>query len=477
MSQETISHQHTAAPAALHITLTKQELSSKEAKQLEKRARHFSRRRLFSFNTLGWCISDALIAVTAVTLGYALSPVAFYAATSETAVTWLPCAISFVLVLVPMAHIAGLHSSRSKYNNADLFVRCLLTVVLAASVISLGWMMFSFLRIGRYVLIISSVFSIVSMIASRRLLWRMASEYKPKICFFGKQEFAQSAVAFVDKNPIPVDVSNSLNPDTSLRHWAIENDIAEVVFDACDQADETALLDCLDAGVRVSTYSDFIEERYQLIPVDSIDAKWLFSTRLDLAHPYYQGVKRLVDVAVAVVGLILSVPILILTAIIIKLESKGPIFYSQIRTGRFNRPFRIYKLRTMVSDSEKNGAQWASKNDARITGIGKILRKTRIDEIPQFWNVLIGDMSLIGPRPERPEFVSSLAEEIPFYMQRHLVKPGLSGWAQINYPYGASVQDAYNKLTFDYYYIKNASVGLDLQIVLRTIGTIMKGSR
>ena len=131
----------------------------------------------------------------------------------------------------------------------------------------------------------------------------------------------------------------------------------------------------------------------------------------------------------------------------------------------------------MRTDSEVNGAQWAKENDSRITLVGKVLRKTRLDELPQFWNALKGEMSLSGPRPERPEFVDELGEQIPFYLQRHLVKPGLTGWAQINYPYGASVEDAYNKLTYDFYYIKNASIGLDLQVFLRTIGTVMKGSR
>ena len=168
---------------------------------------------------------------------------------------------------------------------------------------------------------------------------------------------------------------------------------------------------------------------------------------------------------------------ILLAALVVKLESKGPAFYSQVRVGRFNRPFRIYKLRTMVNNSETSGAQWATKNDSRITAVGKFLRKTRLDELPQFWNVLKGEMSLVGPRPERPEFVEDLGKEIPFYLQRHLVKPGLTGWAQINYPYGASVEDSYNKLTYDFYYIKNASMGLDLQIFLRTTGTVMKGSR
>ena len=241
-------------------------------------------------------------------------------------------------------------------------------------------------------------------------------------------------------------------------------------------SDDLGLLDCLGAGVKVSEYSDFIEEKYQRILVESIDANWLFAARLDLAHPYF-GAKRMLDIAVAVVGMILSAPLVLLSALAIRLEGPGPVFYSQVRVGRFNKPFRIYKLRTMRTDSEVNGAQWAKQNDSRITTVGKILRKTRLDELPQFWNVFRGDMSLIGPRPERPEFVGQLDEQIPFYLQRHLVKPGLTGWAQINYPYGASVEDTYNKLTYDFYYIKNSSLGLDLQIFLRTIGTIMKGSR
>ncbi len=169
---------------------------------------------------------------------------------------------------------------------------------------------------------------------------------------------------------------------------------------------------------------------------------------------------------------------MLIAAIAIKATSRGgPVFYSQERVGRFNRLFRIYKLRTMVTNAETNGAQWASVDDNRITPIGNLLRRTRLDEVPQFWNVLKGEMSLIGPRPERPEFVDLLESKIPFYVQRHLVKPGLTGWAQINYPYGASIEDAHNKLTYDLYYIKNASVVLDLQIFLRTIGALMKGSR
>ena len=195
--------------------------------------------------------------------------------------------------------------------------------------------------------------------------------------------------------------------------------------------------------------------------------------------PYYHGIKRVFDVIMALLVGIASLPLMLIAMIAIKLESRGRdgVIYSQWRVGRFGRPFRIYKLRTMVTNAEADGAKWATKGDSRITLVGRILRKTRIDELPQVWNVIRGDMSLVGPRPERPEFIDMLQHEIPFYVQRHLVKPGLTGWAQINYPYGSSVQDSLNKLTYDLYYIKRASLQLDLQILLRTCGTLMKGSR
>jgi len=443
---------------------------------IEQRVRRLSRRRLFTFNTLGWSITDAAIGFLSVVFGYFASPVASQVATSETAVQLIPCAITFAMVLLPIAHIAGLHDPRRQSNFADLFVRCQVTVVIAIFALSLSWMLFSFLQVGRYVMIFTTLACFAGMISTRVVSQNWASAFKQKVCFIGSESFCARIAQFVDDHPLGVAICERPHDNSNLGNWAASNDVDEVVFDS-DVSDELELLDCLDAGVKVSSYSDFVEEKYHRIPVGSIDVKWLFSARLDLAHPYYQGIKRIIDIVASLVGLTLTAPLITLSALAVKLESKGPAFYSQVRVGRFNRPFRIYKLRTMVQDSEKGGAQWAKKNDSRITQVGKFLRKTRLDELPQFWNVLKGEMSLVGPRPERPEFVEDLGKEIPFYLQRHLIKPGLTGWAQINYPYGASVEDAYNKLTYDFYYIKNASMGLDLQIFLRTIGTVMKGSR
>jgi lipopolysaccharide/colanic/teichoic acid biosynthesis glycosyltransferase len=181
-------------------------------------------------------------------------------------------------------------------------------------------------------------------------------------------------------------------------------------------------------------------------------------------------------VVTAVIGLCFSAPLIPLVALAVKLDSNGPVFFEQLRIGAKEKKFMLYKFRTMREDAEsKTGEVWAQKDDPRVTRVGKYLRKFRLDEIPQMYNVLKGDMSFIGPRPERPEFVKKLKEAIPYYSERHCVKPGLTGWAQIKYPYGASVEDSAEKLRYDLYYIKNTSIPLDLLIMLETAKVIMFG--
>jgi exopolysaccharide biosynthesis polyprenyl glycosylphosphotransferase len=231
------------------------------------------------------------------------------------------------------------------------------------------------------------------------------------------------------------------------------------------------------SGFQVSEYSSFVERTFFKVPVEQIGPDWFFQINSSGDYVLFLGAKRLADIVLAAAGMVLTAPILFLTAVLIKLESPGAVFYSQVRVGQFGRPFKIWKLRSMRNDAEKHGAQWAQKHDARVTRLGRVLRLTRLDEVPQFYNVLRGEMSFVGPRPERPEFVSRLAQEIHFYQQRHLLKPGITGWAQINYPYGATTEDARNKLKYDLYYIKHASPLLDVQTVLRTIGAVMKGAR
>ena len=231
----------------------------------------------------------------------------------------------------------------------------------------------------------------------------------------------------------------------------------------------------LAGTVNIEEGASFYERVTGRVSLNMIRPSWLiFSSRGRQAR--ISGIARnITHRIVALIGAIFSLPIAILTAILIKLDSRGPILYKQERVGKNGSPFTVMKFRSMRTDAEKAGPVWASQNDDRTTRVGRIIRKLRIDEIPQFWNILRGDMDFVGPRPERPHFVSQLAEEIPYYEQRHLIAPGLTGWAQINYPYGASIEDARQKLEYDLYYIKNQSLMLDAIILFETIKIILFG--
>ena len=183
--------------------------------------------------------------------------------------------------------------------------------------------------------------------------------------------------------------------------------------------------------------------------------------------------KRLFDIAASLLLLVFTLPVIVLFALLVKIDSKGPAFFRQTRVGLYGQPFNLIKLRSMRTDAEAGGAQFAQKNDPRVTRIGRIIRKLRIDELPQAWSVLKGEMSFVGPRPERPEFVADLEEQLPYYAERHMVKPGITGWAQINYPYGASLDDSRQKLEYDLYYAKNYTPFLDLLILLQTLRVVL----
>jgi len=229
-------------------------------------------------------------------------------------------------------------------------------------------------------------------------------------------------------------------------------------------------------GVQVQDGNDVYESITGKVPIESIRMSWLLFSPGSHASRFYLIYKRFASVVISIVGLLLSLPLLPFVIIAIKLSSPGRILYWQNRVGRDDEVFRCYKFRTMRSDAEAStGPTWAQDGDPRITPVGKFLRKTRIDEIPQLLNVLKGDMSFVGPRPERPEFVADLRKKIPYYHLRHSVRPGITGWAQILYKYGNSVEDAKEKLRYDLYYIKNTSVGLDMLIVMNTIKTVLLG--
>lgn len=234
-------------------------------------------------------------------------------------------------------------------------------------------------------------------------------------------------------------------------------------------------------GVMVVDIRSFYEHVVHRMPVLQINDEWLLlndgftlNTRGSLRR-----LKRALDVLIALALLLPAAPLMLLVAAIIRLESPGAVIYTQKRVGLHEKEFTVYKFRSMRQDAEKNGAIWATQNDARVTRVGRFIRKVRIDELPQLWNVIRGDMSFIGPRPERMEFVRQLETKIPYYALRHTVKPGLTGWAQVCYPYGASEEDSRHKLEYDLYYIKNMSILLDIKIILKTIGVVLfpRGAR
>jgi exopolysaccharide biosynthesis polyprenyl glycosylphosphotransferase len=237
------------------------------------------------------------------------------------------------------------------------------------------------------------------------------------------------------------------------------------------------LLDRRSKGQEVIRLTDWIERELQLMPPELLTREWLVMAdgfRIQ-AGQFSWRLKRLGDISLGGFLLLISSPLIIASAILIKLEDGGPILYSQIRSGLYEKQFRIWKLRSMKTSAEKDEAKWASANDTRVTHIGRLVRKMRIDELPQLINVLAGEMSLIGPRPERPEIEQTLNLEIRNYKVRHWARPGLSGWAQVNYCYGASIQDSRIKLSYDLYYLRNFSIWLDILILVKTIRLIIRG--
>ena len=332
--------------------------------------------------------------------------------------------------------------------------------------VSIHWF-FGHPNVGERILIVGSGESAIEI--AREVLERRDAGYR--------------VVGFVDNRPELVGQS-LVNP----RVVGVTSEMAEVVRrehvdrivvsmgERRGQFPVEQLLDLsLSGDVAIEECASFYERLTGRVSLDMLRPSWLiFSGRgrqARLSHVARTGLHR----GVALVGALLSLPIALVTAVLIKLESPGPVLYRQERVGKNGRPFTVLKFRSMRADAERDGPVWAQSGDSRVTRVGRVIRKIRVDEIPQFWNILKGEMNFIGPRPERPHFVAQLAEEIPFYEQRHLIAPGLTGWAQIKYPYGSSIEDARQKLQYDLFYIKNQSLVLDAVILFETVKTILFG--
>jgi exopolysaccharide biosynthesis polyprenyl glycosylphosphotransferase len=434
-----------------------------------------------------WASLDACMAFASMWLAFQLTPQLTPSSTSTlraaghiTAATagWLHAGVAFCL-----SYALGL----SYYPNLRSRLRIVIltspyVVLCVVSVLALIYFAF-YLQIGRYIIAISAaVFWAASTVA--RLLWfERVRRSVHHVLVLGDSYVLGPLDRMLANSTFPIKVvarhvtpanDETRSPFSKLLE---EGSIHEVLVHGNNTLNSELLLTAMDRGITVSTFDSFSERHFFKVPSEFLNPAWFFQIDLKRHHPFYTFSKRAMDVGLALLGGILTLPVVGIAVAFIKLTSKGPAFYSQIRAGEGQRPFRIWKLRSMRVDSEKHGAQWAKVKDPRVTFVGVILRKTRIDELPQFWNILVGDMSFVGPRPERPEFVEKLAVSIPYYRQRHLVKPGLTGWAQICYRYGASEEDAREKLSYDLYYLKNASWALDLQIMMQTVGAIAKGAR
>ncbi len=289
-----------------------------------------------------------------------------------------------------------------------------------------------------------------------------------------------TVVGYIGMRDNEVAVAEAINRNAinNLSDYVIRLGASEVVLAMEERRNSIPMGDLLrikTTGVNVSDFSTFLERETGRVDLDSVNPSWLIFSDGFLAGRRLSGLaKRLFDVTASLLLLLLTGPLILLGAILVKLDSAGPAFYRQRRVGLFGQEFWIIKLRTMRVDAEVDGkAVWAEKNDPRITRLGYWLRKLRIDELPQTWVVLKGHMSFVGPRPERQEFVEELEKELRYYAERHMVKPGITGWAQINYPYGASLEDARHKLEYDLYYAKNYTPFLDLLILLQTVRVIL----
>jgi sugar transferase (PEP-CTERM system associated) len=394
---------------------------------------------------------------------------------------------------------ADCYNVRLISDRRELFTRCVQALAAASFLLAALYFWFPDLIVGRGVFLIAAIF-VAAMVMGWRLIFAWVSQRvrpRERLLLVGtgqaavdlarelfdrRYELGVEIVGFVDPDPARVGTP-VINPGVIgtiddipgiVRARAVDRVVVSLA-DARGKLPMDRLLDMRLDGVAFDHLPPLYEKYTGKIAVENLRPSWLiFSEGFRKSRLLTLG-KRAVDLTAAVVGIVAGAPVMAAIALAVKLTSTGPVLYHQTRVGLNGRYFTVHKFRTMRADAEAGtGPVWASKQgDPRVTPIGRFLRRSRLDELPQLWNVLIGEMSLVGPRPERPEFVSELTRQIPYYRQRHFVRPGITGWAQVRYTYGASVEDALQKLQYDLYYIKNLSISLDLFIALQTVKTVL----
>ena len=408
----------------------------------------------------------------------------------------------FKWLLIPLVaqiclYYADLYDLQVISDRRELFGRAVNALGATSLLLAVIYYWFPDLIIGRGVFMLSAIF-VITLVFGWRVVFEWANRHvapRERLLLVGTSEGAiKLAKELYDRRNLGVDIVGFIDPDPNRVGMPILNpgvvgtieDIPTVaralgvdrvvvsLADARGKLPMDKLLEMRLDGVAFDHLASVYEDYTGKIAVESLRPSWLIFAPGFAKGRLLRTIKRLVDVVAGVGGIVLSLPLALLAFVGIKLSSPGPVLYRQKRVGQHGRVFALYKFRSMRTDAESGtGAVWASRNDSRITPFGRFLRRTRIDEIPQLWNVLRGDMSLVGPRPERPEFVTDLTKEIPFYGQRHMVKPGVTGWAQVSYSYADSVESTLEKLQYDLFYIKNLSFSLDLFIIFKTVKTVL----
>lgn len=455
---------------------------------------------LLDMSWLVWITFDALI----VTIGVYLShnTYAWIPDAGWYQVPWGKACLTYCGALVLSGLVFGLYEQQTLLRRSRTIARSILSVVGAMTLTGIVLNMLMYELISRRALFLSSMFYLTVALNLRLLACWCVNSHSRKFIIIGTDRKSRLSIAspdaphsdglsrryrlvgHVSMDAIEVgreiDGARVLGTINEIEQICLEHGVDDVVVGPGAAKNPRVLdrmLGCLKLGCRVTHLSTFYEQVMSEVPVALLEPNWFLFADLKHYREAQLIMKRACDVVGALVGLVLTLPFWPFVGLLIKLTSPGPVFYSQRRVGQNGRTFRLYKFRTMYRDAERDGHAWAAERDPRVTRVGWYLRKARIDELPQLWNILLGHMSIVGPRPERPEFVEQLASKIRFYNERHLIKPGLSGWAQINYRYGASVEDARRKLQLDLWYMKNMSIELDMVILLRTMGTLFLGSR
>lgn len=404
------------------------------------------------------------------------------------------------LVCLLILYLYDLYDYTVIANRRELLLRLVQSLGIAWALLALLFYFVPPLLIGRGVSVYSVVIVLVALLGWRVLIHSLTGhpDIGEKILIVGtgkaafdtaniaweRRDAGYRIVGFISENghvqPEKIGEANVLGTTKDLENIIKTGKVDRVVIAVRERRGtfptETLLKMSLAGDVSIEECTSFFERVTGKVHLDLLRPSWLIfgGRRKDtkLKTVSREAIHRFLGL----IGFVISLPISVITAILIKIDSKGPIFYRQERVGMNGKSFQVIKFRSMKTDAEKDGRPiWAKSNDDRVTRVGRVIRKIRIDEIPQFWNIIKGEMSFVGPRPERPHFVSQLAKEIPFYEHRHLVAPGLTGWAQNKYPYGASVEDAKQKLQYDLYYIKNQSLSLDFVIVFETFKTVLFG--